>query len=37
MKEVFDMRRLVSTIDLPKTDWLKYRKKGITGRLNSDK
>ena len=31
MKEVFDMRRLVSTIDLPKTDWLKYRKKGITG------
>lgn len=25
------MRRLVSTIDLPKTDWLKYRKKGITG------
>ena len=31
MKEVFDMRRLVSTLDLPKTDWLKYRKKGITG------
>ena len=31
MKEVFDMRRLVSTIDLPKRDWLKYRKKGITG------
>ena len=25
------MRRLVSTIDLPKTDWLKYRKKGIPG------
>lgn len=25
------MRRLVSTVDLPKTDWLKYRKKGITG------
>ena len=25
------MRRLVSTIDLPKTDWLKDRKKGITG------
>ena len=25
------MRRLVSTSDLPKTDWLKYRKKGITG------
>lgn len=25
------MRRLVSTLDLPKTDWLKYRKKGITG------
>lgn len=25
------MRRLVSTIDLPKTEWLKYRKTGITG------
>ena len=25
------MRRLVSTIDLPKSDWLKYSKKGITG------
>lgn len=25
------MRRLVSTINLPKTDWLRYRKTGITG------
>ena len=25
------MRRLVSTINLPKADWLKYRKQGITG------
>ncbi len=25
------MRRLVSTINLPKEDWLRYRKKGITG------
>ena len=25
------MRRLVSTINLPKKDWLKYRKQGITG------
>ena len=25
------MRRLVSTVDLKKEDWLRYRKKGITG------
>ena len=25
------MRRLVSTTDLPKAEWLKYRKQGITG------
>lgn len=25
------MRRLVSTIDLPKMEWLKYRKTGLTG------
>lgn len=25
------MRRLVSTVDLPKTEWLKIRKQGITG------
>lgn len=25
------MRRFVSTIDLPKVEWLKYRKQGITG------
>lgn len=27
------MRRLVSTIDLPKTDWLKYRKKVLQERM----
>ena len=25
------MRRLISTLDLPKEEWLRYRKKGITG------
>lgn len=30
-KERDVMRRLVSTIDLPKAEWLKYRKSGITG------
>lgn len=25
------MRRLVSTVDLPKEDWLRYRKMGLTG------
>ena len=30
-KECDVMRRLVSTIDLPKAEWLKYRKQGITG------
>lgn len=30
-KECDVMRRLVSTIDLPKVEWLKYRKQGITG------
>ena len=25
------MRRLISTVNLPKEDWLKYRKMGITG------
>ena len=25
------MKRLISTVNLPKTEWLKHRKKGITG------
>lgn len=25
------MRRLISTVDLPKAEWLKIRKTGITG------
>ena len=25
------MKRLVSTLNLPKEDWLRYRKSGITG------
>lgn len=25
------MKRLVSTLNLPKEDWLRYRKCGITG------
>lgn len=25
------MRRLISTVDLPKADWLQYRKMGVTG------
>ena len=25
------MRRLISTVDLPKEEWLRYRKLGITG------
>ena len=27
------MKRLVSTLNLPKEDWLRYRKCGITGIL----